>query len=74
MEVERAFFYDTSSDDCTRKVISCRKESLDQESNYVFGVDKRSSYVILFNSRRWIDLIAQILLFMILISFDIIEI
>ena len=64
---------DTSSDDCTRKAVDYRKERvekniyinkrkeffwLDQESNFVFGVDKRSSYVILFNSRRWIDLIA----------------
>jgi hypothetical protein len=31
-------------------------------------MDKRSSYVILFNSRRQIDMITQILLFMILIN------
>ena len=41
---------------------------MNQESNFGFGMDKRSSYVILFNSRRWIDLITQILLFMILID------
>jgi len=38
---------------------------LDRESYFGFSMDKRSSYVILFNSRRRIDLIAQILLFMI---------
>lgn len=27
-------------------------KGLDQESNFGFGMDKRSSYVILFNSRR----------------------
>jgi hypothetical protein len=35
------------------------------ESKIGFGMDKGSSYVILFNSRRRINLIAQILLFMI---------
>jgi photosystem II PsbM protein len=36
-------------------------------------MDKQSFYVILFNFRRWIDLIAPILLFMILIRFDMIN-
>jgi len=36
-------------------------------------MDKRSSYVILFNSRRRIDMITQILLFMILIRFNTIK-
>jgi len=36
-------------------------------------MDKRSSYVILLNLRRRIDMITQILLFMILIWFNIIK-
>jgi len=36
-------------------------------------MDKRASYGILFNSRRRIDMIAQILLFMILIRFNTIK-
>lgn len=41
--------------------------------NPIFSMDKRSSYVILFNSRRWIHLMDQILLFIILIRFSIIR-
>lgn len=55
-----------------KKMINKSKEIIDWIGIW-FGMDKRSYYVILFNSRRWINLIAQILLFMILIWFDIIE-
>ena len=51
-----------------------RNFRLHQKVLFLFGMDKRSSYVILFFSRRWIDFIAQILLFVILIRFDIIQI
>ena len=76
---------DTSDNNCTRKedvrLEKKRKWMRNkgiliewvQESKFGFGMDKRTSYVILFNSRQRIDLI-PILLFMILIGFKIIEI
>ena len=47
---------------------------LGPESKLGFGMDKRTSYVILFHFRREIDLTAQILLFMIFIRFKTSEI
>lgn len=77
---------DTSDNNCTRKEdVRLEKKrkwmrnkgilvGWGQKSKFGFGMDKRTSYVILFNSRQRIDLIVPILLFMILIGFKIIEI